>query len=765
MEHFKKKKITNIKDEVNEFHPLLNALFPRLPGITNVEYRQGPAEMGADFVLTKTDSTLDDIEYIGCIVKVGKIKQNHTEINRQIDECEIERKIEGGVRKIYLSEIWVISNDNITSGAQEKIHHNYKNKNIKFLTGEKIARLVEQYYPEHWTDFSVECGEYLRSVGAMAVAISNNNFLIDSSGTDIYIPQDLLEKKPRRSIVDRSYRKAKKVKVESVIKSNNYVIIEGMMGNGKSMLLSQIAQRYSDKDVFSEVKIAPVLLSASASIEKYEGNIENILNTIVPPEVAKEAGGFLILIDGLDELNVSDDARINYLNKIYDTSKQIENIKILITTRSIDDPEAEAEIERTYKRYELCSLSINQVVSLVDKICKKAEVKSRLVKDLDKSHLFKVLPKTPISAILLAKILRENASEIPSTMTELYNKYMELSLGRWDMEKGLQSQQEYDVIHNVTICIAQFIMDNSLTYISIDEAKRILDEYVDSRNLSIDKDIVLDKILHKQDIFTHNKSKHTICFRHRTFAEYFYAIGLSRDNSALIDESIYDLYWATSYFFYIGLKRDCPEILRAINKIEFSNERYRALKIFSNGTFLLAAYLTPYDIIKESVNSSFKNASELLVDISNTDSDSILKHFPSIHVLCIFTQTMCDTFGYEFFESAVEERAYDICTQPSPSESDYLELFLLNSVLLTIGKKNSYDTMVSNYGKHIPVNIQAGIIEHSSQHDSSSTIVKRLAKKFSKNMKDNNPFRQFVHQLYNEPIKDVKRARITSDCG
>lgn len=763
MERFKKRKITNIKDEVNEFHPLLEALFRRLPGILNVEHKQGPSEMGADFVLTKTDATLDDFEYIGCIVKVGKIKQDHTEISRQIDECEIERKIEGGIRKIYLNEIWIISNNNITSGAQEKIHHKYKNKNIKFLSGEKIAALVEKHYPEYWTDFSVACGEYLRSVGTMAAAISNNNFLIDTSGTDIYIPQDLLEKKPRRSIVDRSYGKAKKVKIDTVIKENNYVIIEGMMGNGKSMLLSQVAQRYSDKDVFSEVKIAPILLSASETIEKYESNIGNIVNTIIPTDVAAEAGGFLILIDGLDELNISDDARIGYLNRLYDTSKRIDNIKILITTRPIDTPETEAEIEKTYKRYELCPLSTNQVILLVDKICKKAEIKTRLVKELDKSHLFKVLPKTPISAILLAKILRENVSEIPSTMTELYNKYMELSLGRWDMEKGLQSQHEYDVINNVTICIAQFIMDNSLTEISIDDAKQILRDYVDSRNLSIDKDTILDKVLHKRDIFTHNKNKHTICFRHRTFAEYFFALGLNRDNRAHIDESIYDLYWATSYFFYIGLKRDCPEILTAINGIKFSNEKYRTLKIFSNGAFLLAAYLTPYEIIKASVNSSFKNASELLVDILHSDRESILRLFPSIHVLCIFTQTMCDTFGYEFFEPALEERAYDVCTQPDLSELDYVELFLLNSVLLSIGKRDSYDTMIANYGKHIPVQIQAGIIEHSDQHNCSSTIVKRLTKKFKKSMKDNNPFRQFVYQLYNDPIKDVKRLHLAGD--
>ena len=114
MNPYKIDKVKSITDEVGELHPLLRVLLARLPSISRVEYTHGNQEMGADFVLTKKDTTLDDIEYIGCIVKVGQIKQDHSEVTRQIQECELERMIDGGVRKIYLSEIWIISNGNIT---------------------------------------------------------------------------------------------------------------------------------------------------------------------------------------------------------------------------------------------------------------------------------------------------------------------------------------------------------------------------------------------------------------------------------------------------------------------------------------------------------------------------------------------------------------------------------------------------------------------------------------------------------------------------
>jgi len=60
VEKHKLEKLASLKDEVREFQPLLYTLFGRLPGVTHVERRQGPHEMGADFVITKTDATLFD---------------------------------------------------------------------------------------------------------------------------------------------------------------------------------------------------------------------------------------------------------------------------------------------------------------------------------------------------------------------------------------------------------------------------------------------------------------------------------------------------------------------------------------------------------------------------------------------------------------------------------------------------------------------------------------------------------------------------------
>jgi len=81
-------------------HPLLEALLPKLTDINDLEYTHGTNEMGADFVLSKLDKTLDDIEYIGVIAKVGSIKQNFTNLDNQIEECDLLRPFQGGIKKI-----------------------------------------------------------------------------------------------------------------------------------------------------------------------------------------------------------------------------------------------------------------------------------------------------------------------------------------------------------------------------------------------------------------------------------------------------------------------------------------------------------------------------------------------------------------------------------------------------------------------------------------------------------------------------------------
>src|SRR5262245_24873793 len=100
----KAKRLAELSDEVDELHPLLKRLLPKLPTVQSVDYTHGATEMGADFVLTKRHAVFGDQEYVGVVAKVGKVHQDYSDIERQIKECWVPRTVDGGKRRVRLNE-------------------------------------------------------------------------------------------------------------------------------------------------------------------------------------------------------------------------------------------------------------------------------------------------------------------------------------------------------------------------------------------------------------------------------------------------------------------------------------------------------------------------------------------------------------------------------------------------------------------------------------------------------------------------------------
>jgi hypothetical protein len=80
----------------------------------------------------------------------------------------------------------------------------------------------------------------------------------------------------------------------------------------------------------------------------------------------------------------------------------------------------------------------------------------------------------------LAKLINENSNDLPSNLTELYAKYTEYILGRWDIDKGLQSQKEYQALDNIMMKLSRFLVDNEMIFISIGDVKAIFNSYLRS---------------------------------------------------------------------------------------------------------------------------------------------------------------------------------------------------------------------------------------------------------------------------------------------
>ena len=172
-------RVEAISDEVKELHPLLEIILNKLPRVKQVEYTHGTNEMGADFVLSREDDTFGDLEYVGIIAKTGKIVQNFDDIERQIDECSLQRPFFlPGKHKVRISETWIVTTSTISKNAQEKIHEKYHNRKITFIDGGKLSVLVEEYAPAYWGSVEREVGEYLAALSTQQLELDQRFSLV-----------------------------------------------------------------------------------------------------------------------------------------------------------------------------------------------------------------------------------------------------------------------------------------------------------------------------------------------------------------------------------------------------------------------------------------------------------------------------------------------------------------------------------------------------------------------------------------------------------
>lgn len=739
------KKLESLEYEVRDFHPILKQLFSRLPSITQVEYKQGPNEKGADFVLIKRDESLDEERYIGIICKIGKITQSNSEVDRQIEECQLfERFIQGAAKKIYLNEIWVVSNTTISSNAEEKFYQKYKNTNIRFLSGEKVVSLITRHYPEFWDYNSVNFGQYFSSTLSL-MSKGNDSSFFGPIGINEYIEQRIIKESSKK-------HKQKPITLYNAIQNERYIFLEGTVGSGKSTILKQLISKLQIDVEKNENYMIPILFQYSDIITN-NCSIDDLIKSTLKSNNLPEDKPLIFIVDSVDEVNESLPERLHNFTTIVNCISKLDNVKLVVASRTMDSVQDYDLIDRMFSRFSILPLSIYQIINFVDKICNDMDISNKLKNGIEKTPLFKCIPRTPISAILLARILKDEIKELPSTMTELYSKYTEIVLGRWDTSKGLLSQIEYDVMNNILLELSSYMMKNSLTCVSISEIRDIYLSYIEKRKINIDEDKLFNRLIYKNEIAFVNEKNQTYSFIHRSFMEYFYAEFMRKNNSAIIDEEIYEIYWSNSYFFYFGLLRDSEETLTLVNNIKASSNRTRFLKLFFNGSFLLAAYLTPYNKIKEGVYDAFMDAGKLLEDTLCGNTDTPLNNLTPMSLLCIFTKCLNNNYSYDFFREALEysiERIYN--SRDVGAYVNYAKYFIA-SCLNELGDSESFDDLIQD--KDLNILITLGIRHNIEDSNNSSKSVDKYLKKHFKTVRKNPIMKDYIYSLYEKPTQEL----------
>jgi hypothetical protein len=715
--------IEGIEDEVNELHPLLNTVLERLDTVKRVEYTHGPSEKGADFVLLKEEPALSNITHVGVIAKIGKIQQDFSELERQIDECGLPRKILGGKQEVRLSEIWVITTSTISANAKDKIFDKYGKQKIEFIDGCLLTRLVDRHANYFWDHIPSPAGSYLSSVEKRISQLDHELSVIDGLDCeDFYIEPDIQEIEQNRYVLRGRRRTARYIQLIEEVKVTNVSVLEAEMGFGKSKIVRMLANTLCSPQRFKRDPYLPILLTYRTFEDRYRSDIDACIKGELKQlvdGVGLEKAKIILILDGFDEAIPILTNATEALTRLIDEAKKIPYLSVLLTTRPLPQLNKPIDLLTGVRRFVVRPLSMQKLVQFIEKACAKFNLPKRLYEDLRRSDLFKQLPQSPIAAALLSSLLSQNQYDLPSSLTELYSKAIEAMLGRWDVQKKIATEKEYQAADKAAMLLAEYMIGNRLIWLSESEAKQHVKEWLDKRNLGIEINQVFARLVEKSGIFARDADTNTIFFRHRSFGEYLYAKNALRNSSLSMTRDAFNPYWIYIYFFYLGLKEDCPTLLHELMSIHPSSEIEAWLKVLIMPDYLLAAYQSEYKIVEENLFKLFIHAAELYRSIRRGDTETKLVELPEMTLLWFFQRVIRHSYEYEYFKKAIDATILRIDSEMLEPEVKYLALFFASCFAAELNDSSGFEYLVKHYGADkLPLSISLAIkLEQQTNKD------------------------------------------------
>lgn len=150
-----------------------------------------------------------------------------------------------------------------------------------------------------------------------------------------------------------------------------------------------------------------------------------------------------------------------------------------------------------------------------------------------------------------------------------------------DARKGLQAQQEFETLENVLMNLSAYMLENEIDIMSSKEVEERFHEYLSERNLKVEVEQLIERAVKRADILARSSDGHSIWFKHRSFAEFLYAQWLRKHRRLEPSVRAFELYWASTYFFSLGLQKDAPELLEALIDLPPEKEGHRWMKVIS----------------------------------------------------------------------------------------------------------------------------------------------------------------------------------------
>jgi len=652
----KLKKISTLKNEM-EIHTLLRDLLLQMnfQNIRITHEKGNKPEFGKDLVASLKNNTEDYDEWYAFVVKKGDIKGNAlaiAEVKAQVEQC-FEHKIktvELGSHSV--NKIRVITNGHLSSGARDTILDSkiIEKGNVQFWDGEKLIELIEKYYPSYWYSGDIFYERYIKYfLRKLKNEYSTKIISISDEKAEKLINAFISPKLIEYSQDEEGKLKNTIHSADSIIKIPENSIVTGTSGSGKTTLFRKLAIEIIEQNSLRDTKnLIPVLIKfiditvnrfnlKDTLIEHFK--IEELKDTPYDIEEFLQTGSIILFIDALDEI-AKHELKINALESINEFKADYPNVKIYCTSRPIDSLVKKCyTLGFTY--YHLASPTDHQVEFFINEYFGEDVIRSsRLLSSLKDSEILNKLPKTPLTLSLITILFDEKQIEIPATISNLYEYFVDLMLGKLNPKTTIDIIT-FNVKHRLLSLFAISLHKKEKQSIPLDDFDSFITDYSVKRGLSTETINFREQLIDGGSLLYIN-DRNEIQFKHLSFQEYFTAVELFQYKSESKDDFINKFnnpWWQNVIIFYAGMSTDSPQLVDKILKLDIEQD-IESLITYTSGIGLLlqALYNTPLEIRKEGILKSMEGVVNLykLGALEIDKEDSLLYKFSKFNLLGIF---------------------------------------------------------------------------------------------------------------------------------
>ena len=623
-----------------DMHNELKILFEKMyPDNTNVYNTHGKEENGKDIIISKNDPLSKTLD-IAVVVKMDKLSGTALdkpiqEIRNQVEQSfERETYIKENNRRVKADKVFIFIFGEVSNQAEKNLHTNliryegrYEIKNIDDIVQYFSKSFPEVFYGASGLEaLNAKYNELEESLKLKKNIFTENyiepllKFYQSGKKELISISKSSDEKKANKEISDSLFGKKKSIDniLHECTKEKKFIYIEGDAGSGKSVLSYKLIMSNLDNAIkklkitkTSELEIsAPVLLTATELKNGQIYDLDNIIKNFYNKSSIKISTN-IIIVDGIDE--VTDDNKDNIIKEV---KKYCDTSRMSMIVLGRKNTETKQKLSN-FNYYELLSLEKSQVINYIKStITKNDKLLHSLISGLE---VFEhQIPLYPMTLIMLIEIIKQH-NEIPASISELYERYCDIVLGKNIMNTDIEIFYSYQIKKDFLKELAyKCFYEHQSVEISLESFDNFLNDYVLKHTFISSKEDFIEDLKRVDLIQICDKVK----FSHKSFLDFFIAKYFveraSEINNSKVDD-IYKLYtiplWEDVTYFFIGIRRRITkeEINKIITAIENSSDHnlIKLLNQFMLGKLIQYGWNTDTEEKKFIIKNAAKNSIEL----------------------------------------------------------------------------------------------------------------------------------------------------------